>query len=121
MPDANPFETARRDCLRRGGDWTAELEAYLSNGYVVSRPDLFVMARDCPRGADLSDPQRSWPRAECDSVFIWQAVGDPRELLKLLPWRPSYLGWYRQGRGWRRDHWLPLKRFESALAKFYPF
>jgi hypothetical protein len=74
------------------------------------------MARDCPRGADLSDPRRSWPRAECDAIFIWQAVGEPRAFLRLLPWRPQYLGWHRQGRAWTQNHWLPLERFEAVWA-----
>jgi hypothetical protein len=110
-----PFEQARRLCFLRGGCWADELEAFMADGFVLSTPTVFAMGRMCEKADHFPDPWEHWPEGE--SFFAWQVCGDLREVVRHLPLRPLYLGWFRQGRGWKRNHWISLTRIESALAK----
>lgn len=100
----------------RGADFAAELRAHLLQGVVVSTSRIFLMGRPCPKGADVSDLSRSWPVAECNSWFVWVGVGDARELIAAMPYPLPWIGWHRQGRLWKENHWLKaetfLKRFK---------
>lgn len=72
------------------------------------------MGRMCAKSDHLPDPWEPWP--DGDAFFCWVAVGDVRKILAHLPGNPAHVGWFRQGRGWGRNHWMPAERFKSAIA-----
>lgn len=94
-----------------------DLEAHLLHGYVSSTPEGFAMARPVPRmsdEADILNPWKNWPVAECDAWLIYLAAGDLRELWARLPFPRAWIGLERRG----RLRWYCCDHFESALAKF---
>lgn len=111
----SPVEQAAALCRARGASFRDELEAHLLNGWVFSTPDLFAMGRAVPRSADVSDLGATYPADECDAWFVWLGVGDARALLALMPYLLPWIGWHRQGRGWRECHWLRTDRLRKAV------
>jgi hypothetical protein len=67
------FETARFIITLQGGNFINELAIHLSHGIVISRSDLFVMARVIDRCGE-----KAW--------FCRIAVGDLEELLRHVPY-----------------------------------
>lgn len=113
-----PAEKAAELCRARGGDFTAEVEAHFLTGVAISTPELFLMGRPMPRDGDPSDIWRAWPRAECDAWFVWVGVGDARALIRQMPFPLPWVGWYRQGREWSAERWLPTQLLWNKLRGF---
>jgi hypothetical protein len=103
-----PAERAAELCRARGASFRDELEAHLLNGWVFSTPEVFLLGRPVPRSADMADPHAVYPAEECDAWFVWLGVGSAERLLALMPYELPWIGWYRQGRGWRSCHWLAM-------------
>lgn len=101
----------REPCAR---SFEEDLEAHLVGGYVVSRPDIFVMGRPVPRSAGreaILDPWRTWPAGECDCWHVWLAAGDLRALAwEAAPFPLPYLSYERANR-------FRCARFESLLGR----
>ena len=116
QPSLSPAEVAAETCRARGGDFREEVEAHLAHGYVLATPAAFLMGRACPKGADVSDLTRTWPAEECNAWFVWLGVGRWQGLLRMMPYRLPWLGWYRQGRGWQREHWVQAERLWCYVA-----
>lgn len=84
-------------------------------GWVIATPELFLAARHVPSTADVSDPWKHWPVAECDAWFIWLGVGDAWGALRQMPFDLPLVGWYRAGRGWRENRWVPTALLRRKL------
>ena len=97
---------ARRLCFLRGGNWQAELEAFLENGWVLSTPECFAMGRMTQRADYFPEPWEKWE--EGSDFFTWIACGRLSDLVAHLPAGVNYLGFHRQNRGWTRNRWLRL-------------
>jgi hypothetical protein len=96
VPVVTPIQVARRCYLK----WKAtpsferDLVDYLENGIVISRPDIFAMAKiieveggsACPQ-ADASGPDNALGtrRSTEQTLFVRVAVGSLRKLLCNLP------------------------------------
>ena len=76
------------------------------------------MGRPVPKGADVSNVWATWPAAECNAWFVWLAVGDAWRLMEMMPYRLPWVGWIRQGRGWRENRWLPSALVRRRLKRF---
>lgn len=117
QPRLPPAQRAAALCQARGGDFRDELEAHLLGGFVFSTPESFLMGRPVRRGAaEIADPWAHWPRPECDAWFVWVGVGRAAALLAQMPYPLPWIGWHRQGRAWRADHWTPLRLLSQRLA-----
>ena len=108
------YENARRvyenePCAR---PFEEDLHWHLRLGWVISTPNLFMMARqvmhDWPKER-LQEPWYVHPTG--DAVFIWLLAGDMRQALSAAPWpRVEWIGWERSN--------IPrMYRLESVLAK----
>lgn len=98
-----------------GRDFVSALLAHIQHGVVISRPDLFLMARMVPAGTDVSDPWRTWPAAECNAWFVWCGVGDAREMLRLMPKPLPWVGFYRCKRDWSENRWYLTRDLSARL------
>ena len=77
------FERARADYAKYSGlDFGQDLLHYLREGYVVSRPNFFVMAKPIER-----DGKRGW--------FVQMLVGSLGELLTVIPCRLDFVAFCR--------------------------
>jgi hypothetical protein len=59
--------------------WRELLEAHMSQGYCISMPDYFIMARPVIKGADeelVIDPHYEFDLALCNCWYVWTAAGD---------------------------------------------
>lgn len=112
-----PVEQASNLCRERGGNFRDELEAHLLNGCVFSTPEVFLMGRALPRSADVADLWTTYPADDCDAWFVWYGVGRAERLLSLMPYDLPWIGWHRQGRQWRKNHWLPTDSLKRRLQR----
>lgn len=107
----NPFAEAvavyeREPCRRT---FLEDFEAHLECGYVLSVPEVFVMARPVWTGADMAqilDPwQNQWPTLP-NAWWIWLMAGDMAVALRHLPHDLPWIGWERDNvpRFYRLDH-----------------
>src|ERR1043165_8012026 len=71
----SPVVQAAEMCRARGMSFRDDLEAHLLHGWVISTPELFLMARAVPRGAKVTDLDAVYSTEECDAWFIWLGVG----------------------------------------------
>lgn len=58
--------------------WRESLEAHMSQGYCISRPDYFIMARPVIKGADealILDPHYVFRLQGCNCWHVWMAAG----------------------------------------------
>jgi hypothetical protein len=113
-----PVEQAATLRRNAGANFTDELEAHLLNGFVFSTPIAFLMGRPVPKGVEIRSVWDTWPKAECNAWFVWLAVGDAWRLMDLMPYELPWVGWARQGRGWRNIRWLPSALVRSRLQRF---
>lgn len=86
----------REDCART---FREDLEAHLLNGYVLSTPTAFVMARpvrhDAPR-EELVNPWHVFPRGEWDAWMVYLAAGDLAEFWRCEPFPLAHVIYERQ-------------------------
>ena len=81
--EGNAFDVARENYAKYSGlDFAEDLLNYLRTGYVVSRPNLFAMAKPIER-----EGRRGW--------FIQIAVGNILELLTCLPCPLDFIAFCR--------------------------
>jgi hypothetical protein len=76
--------------------FTEDVEAHLLHGFVVSRPDLFIMFRPVVRSADprlIVDPQHRFNSAECDCWHVFLAAGNLAIAWRFEPWPLPWLSW----------------------------
>jgi hypothetical protein len=111
-----PAAQAAALCAERGVSFREELEAHLWHGFVFSTPEAFLMGRPVPKGAQIFDVWQTWSAAECNAWFIWLAVGTAGRLLSFMPYELPWLGWVRQGRGWRETRWVRTARLRGRLV-----
>jgi hypothetical protein len=85
VPPVNPIAIARQQYLKWKPDrpFRVDLENYLEDpdGIVISRPDIFAMAKV------MHDPP---------TLFVRVAVGNLRTLLEAIPVHPPKITFYRR-------------------------
>jgi hypothetical protein len=75
-----------------------DVEAHLLCGYVISRPDLFVLFRAVDSRADPSDIVNPWVTFDlenCDCWMIYLAAGDMQSIADVLPHELPLVGYER--------------------------
>lgn len=94
---------AKEACLR---SLFEDVHLHLLNGYVISRPDFFIMGRHVNSKADpakITEPTWLFHPDECDCWHIALMTGDVARCFAALPWP------------------LPLVSFERKNdLRFYP-
>ncbi len=98
-----PFEQAaqvyeREPCART---FATDLFLHLRNGYVLSTPTFFVMARPVNSEAAASlvvDPAHVFTLAECDAWLIYLMAGDMAEAWGHFPFPLPKIGFERGNR-----------------------
>lgn len=91
-----------------------DLRAYLTNGYVYSGPDLFVMARLIPH--DLPDIGLDNPYARFDNADCWYvhaSAGRIGRVFELMPVSVKYARWIKHGKHFT----IELTRIKDWLTK----
>lgn len=70
---------------------------HLHHGFVLSRPDVFVMARPMPRAfLESQGPTfQVWPERHCDTWFVHAAAGNIQRAWDMIPWDLPYYAWER--------------------------
>lgn len=96
----SPAYRAAVDYGRAPGDFTFHeaLEAHLVNGYVVSSPDVFILARPVDRTAPselLTNPAYTFQ--DPDAWFIYLMAGDVFSCWHYYPIHYNWVGWQRRG------------------------
>ncbi len=107
----------REACAR---SFKNDLAAHLVTGYVISTPDVFVMARPVDRWADpelIVDPFHQFSREESDCWHVYLCAGDWRAALAFLPYDLAWMSWERSNRLRFRELRGLRQKVESALAK----
>jgi hypothetical protein len=100
-PALSPWERARGVYADGKSPRTFEWDLILhfEHGFVFSTPEVFVMGRpvrSSAPAADILNPDKNWPRAECDCWHVWLCAGDVRGALRLMPW-PLPLASFERG------------------------
>jgi len=88
----------REDTFRSFKD---DLDLHLLNGYVISTPELFVMARPVPRIAArnaICDPAVTWPTYYCSCWHVHIYAGKLPLLFTLLPYELPYGSFQKRDR-----------------------
>lgn len=88
---ATPYEQAkavyeREHCAR---SFAEDLHWHLLNGYVISRPDFFIMGRHVDSKADprlILNPCYLFHPDKCDCWHVWLFAGDITHAFSILPW-----------------------------------
>lgn len=93
-----PVEIAKILYTRAGLDFDKDLVAHLRDGYVVSRPWLFMMFR----AVELDDGRHAW--------LLNSAVGNLDEMPALFPFALPWIAFYR-----RNDKRMRVVRFDRAI------
>lgn len=91
------------------------LRAYLAFGYVYSGPDLFIMARMIPRGAnvaDICDPYHDFTEL-CDCWHVEAAAGDLSRIWDLCPSETPYARWVNRG----KIYTVPFAKAKRMLTR----
>lgn len=81
---ANPFEV--------------DLQLHLSNGFVFSTPDFFIMGRPVPRGAyfgQIVNPAVVFAPELCDCWHVHVLAGNASKAWSILPYPLQWLGYQR--------------------------
>jgi hypothetical protein len=75
-----------------------DIMAYAVFGYVIARPDLFVMGRPVCRDADPDDIATPWVHFDKpDSWLIYAFSGSSRNMLDFIPYPLQWIGFQRRG------------------------
>jgi hypothetical protein len=98
-----PFEQAqavysREPCAR---SFSEDLFAHLQNGYVISGPSFFVMARPVDStapGSEVVNPWQVFPVKSCDAWLIYLMAGDMAEAWGHFPFPLPKIGFERKNR-----------------------
>jgi hypothetical protein len=92
----------------------ADLHAHLLHGgFVLCRPDVFLMARPVARTAEraaIVNPFVVFPRAQCDCWHVYLVAGSVGEALRFMP---HPLEWV----SWERENVLRFYRLESIRRR----
>lgn len=77
---------------------TEDLEWYLLNGFVFSRPDLFIMGRPVMRNArqELITGWHRFPDAECDCWHVYLSAGNIVRAWDFMPWPLDWVSFERE-------------------------
>lgn len=90
-----------------------DVHAYLANGYVLSTPKLFIMARPVCRNAPASDIANLLHRFDNpDCWHVQAAAGDMSLIWECCPLDLPYARWVHNG----RVITLPMERAKSILT-----
>ncbi len=93
-----------------------DLDWHLRLGWVVSRPDLFLMARQVDSCWELRRLVSPWYVSPLgNAVWIWLLAGDMRAALNAIPW-PASVDWV----GWERGNVPRWHQREKLVAKLNP-
>jgi len=68
-------------------------------GWVISRPDLLIMARPVPKDApqeEILDAGRIWKAEECDCWHIYLVVGNASVAFQYLPFDLPWISFERK-------------------------
>jgi len=91
-----------------GYNWMATLDHYLTNGWVYSGDDAFVMA---------SIETESKKGLDSDTWFVYIYVGNLRRILELIPFEKKYVAFRRNDKADKiYDMKKLLKRLENTNA-----
>jgi len=76
---------------------------HISNpkGWVVSRPDLLIMARPVPRNAkpdEILDAGREFHSDECNCWHVYLVVGNAAQAFKYLPFDLEWISFERKNK-----------------------
>lgn len=115
-----PYEEAaavydREPCAR---SFREDLELHLLNGYVLSGPEFFVLARPVNSQDTVErmvDPAWVWPVEDCDAWWIYLFAGDLKQALGHFPFPMKWIGWERQN-ALRWYRWRTVERIPSLMA-----
>lgn len=107
-----PIERARRvyDTERCARSFDCDVGLHLSNGYVHSDDDLFLLARPVTKGAPtllVVDPTVVFGCPDCWLVYL--AAGD---LSRCVDYIPRFLPWV----AWEIDNKLRYHKFNRAIT-----
>lgn len=88
-----PIYEAKQMFAEHGLNFEEQLSWYLTNGVVISREDVFLMAKPI----DLAKGDDSWCPEKPDCWYVHCAVGkrSPRWFLEQAPYSLPYLAWRR--------------------------
>lgn len=94
------YEDYVRDNPREEGYMTFSqlCDGYFLNGYVVSTPNYFILARPVNKEADPLDiinPVIPFPREEWNAWYIAAMAGDPSLCWTFYPFELDYVGYQR--------------------------
>ena len=116
-----PYEEAalvysREACLRSFRD---DLHLHMMNGYVISRPDFFVMGRHVNSKADprlIVDASYLFTPSECDCWHLHCMAGDIPALFSVLPFPLPLVSFERKN----ELRFYPLESFRRLSGGVYP-
>lgn len=92
------------------------VEAHFQTGYVISSPDLFILARQIWRhwpAHKISDPWET--SATGDSWHIWLFAGDLSAIPSIIPYKLPFVTYHRGDRLMARD----MTRLLDSLPRLY--
>lgn len=86
-----PFEQARAVYARERNarSFDEDLHWHFLNGYVISRPDFFIMGRHVVSSApgwQITDCRWLFDPAECDCWHVYLFAGDIAPAFGIMPW-----------------------------------
>lgn len=85
-----------------------DARAFMRTGYVIDRPDCFLMGKPVIRDAPLSwliDPNCRFP-LDADCWLVWAAAGSLPAIIEAIPYPLPWVAWSRRGkhlRFWRLE------------------
>lgn len=89
---------AQEDCPR--SFWQDVQDHFLNEtAYVISTPEVFVMARpvNClAASAEIVDPNVEFPRDQQNAWLVYLLAGSLRKALDYLPYQLPMIGWERK-------------------------
>lgn len=95
-----------------GRTFDEDIAAHISNGYVFSTPEFFLMGRPVDRFADMKsidDPWYPFPMERQNTWLVYAFAGHSQNLLTFMPYPLTWLAWQRRGN--------PLRIYDLQQAK----